>query len=464
MAAAEASPFAKVGGLADVVGSLPPALLRAGIDIRVVLPLYKTINRARFGLHKIYKNLEVPSGMVMIKINVWQGYFPETNVRAYFIEAPEYFNYNKVYVSGDNSERFLFFSLAALYMLGVLSWRPNIVHCQDNHVALIPDIIKTSNLGFLQGIKTLFTIHNFNYQGIADIDVLSTGNLHKNSLKSLTVDARDGDINFMVQGVLNADIINTVSKTYAKEITTSAFGAHLEKVIRKRRRDLYGIINGIDTNLFNPATDKHIIRKYNIKNINKKIENKTILQKIAGLPQDKNKAVIGMVSRLVWQKGIDLITERFSKLDCQFVFLGTGKLEYETHLKKLAKKYPDKFSVNIDFDLDFAQKIYAGADMFLMPSRFEPCGLGQMIAMRYGTIPIVRVTGGLKDTVDQKTGFSFKNVSKREFFNAINTALDIYYHQPKKWRRMMKNCLKRDFSWEKSAHEYLRLYKKILFK
>jgi starch synthase len=328
-------------------------------------------------------------------------------------------------------------------------------------VALITDILRVTNLEYLKDIKTLFTIHNFRYQGKTDVGTLSTGNLRPESLKSLSIDAVDGDINFMAQGVLNADLINTVSPTYAKEITTSIYGAGLDNVIKKRKEDLYGILNGIDTGFFNPRTDKYIPHNFGISTLGNKKKNKASLQKKLNLPVDDSRPLVGMVTRLVWQKGIDLITERFSKLRCQFVFLGTGQKEYEDHLKKLAKKYPDQFSVNIEFDLGLAQEIYAASDMFLMASRFEPCGLGQMIAMRYGTIPVVRATGGLKDTVTEDLGFSFKNVSKTEFWLTLKKALDVYYENPDKWQEMVKKVMKEDFSWDKSAKEYVKIYKKL---
>ena len=464
MAAAECTPIVKVGGLGDVVGSLPLALHKLGIDVRVIMPLYGSIDRKKYGLKKIYSELEVPSGLLLVKVDIYEAKLPGTSVPVYFIDAPDYFRFEEVYTKGNNSERFLFFSLAALYSLPILKFQPDVIHCQDSHTALIPDIIKTSNLEYLRGLKTLYSIHNFFYQGKTEIITLSTGNLHVESLKSLTADARNGDINFMVQGVLNADLVNTVSPTYAKEITTSAYGAGLDKVIQKRKADLCGILNGIDTEFFNPRTDRYIKTKYTEKSLNKKLENKIHLQKKLGLPADKEMPVVGLVSRLVWQKGIDLVTEHFSRLRCQFVFLGTGKDEYERSLKNLAKKYPEQFSAQIGFDTKLAQEIYAGADIFLMPSRFEPCGLGQMIAMRYGTLPVVRATGGLKDTVTPDLGFSFEDISKSELFKTLKNALDIYYEDKDKWQKMQIRAMRQDFSWTKSAKEYIVLYKNLIKK
>ena len=463
MVSAEASPFIKVGGLADVVGSLPPALKRLGCNVKLVLPLYKSISRKEYGLKKIYSNLEVPSGKKFSMVNVWQAAKKKGQVDIYFIEAQDFFKDKKVY-AGNNSEKFLFFSLASLYILPIIKFEPDLVHCHDSHVALIPDIIKASNIEFIKKLKTLYTIHNFRYQGITSELVLSTGNLSKNSLKSLTDDAKNGDINFMVQGVLNADIINTVSKTYAKEISTSVYGAGLEKIIAKRKDDLYGIVNGIDVDFFNPKKDKYLIKNYSPKTIKQKSRNKLYLQNKLGLEQDKNKVVVALVSRLYWQKGLDFFTDKFGDLDCQFVFLGTGAKEYEGHVKSFAKKFPKKVSANITFNMELAQQIYAGADIFLMPSRFEPCGLGQMIAMRYGTVPVVRKTGGLSDTVNTKLGFSFKEAKPESFFRALKKAINTYYNNPEKWNEIMINGMKKDFSWDKSAKDYIKLYKKIIKK
>ncbi len=290
---------------------------------------------------------------------------------------------------------------------------------------------------------------------------MSTANLNVNSLKPLAVDAQDGDINFMVQGILSADAVNTVSPTYAKEITTSTYGAGLEKIIKDNSNKISGIVNGIDVDFFNPAKDKNIYKKYSLTSLESKTVNKLKLQKELKLPEDKDIALVGFVSRLAWQKGLELITKTIGNLDCQFVFLGTGQKEYENQLKALAKKYPKKIKAKIMFDVGLAQKFYAASDIFLMPSRFEPCGLGQMIAMRYGTIPVARATGGLVDTINKKLGFTFKEFNKEALEKSLTEALNIYYKKPKKWLKMKRNCMKQDFSWNKSAKQYLKLYKKL---
>lgn len=486
IAAAEIAPFAKVGGLADVTGSLPPALKKLNCETRLIMPLYGSINRKKYELKKIKNNIKIISKNKGQKINLWQSHLPGGNIIVYFIENKKYFGKKKIYC-GNNAERFLFFSYAALQLLPIIKFSPDLIHCHDFHTALIPDILKISENPFYKNIKTIYTIHNLNYQGKSEIAVLKTGNLSKNSLKTLSRDARDGDINFMVQGILNADIITTVSKTYAKEITTSMYGASLDNILKKRKRDLYGILNGIDIDFFNPQKDQLIKNKYSVVSLDKKTRNKLALQKQLGLPQNKNIALIGFISRLVWQKGIELITSKFSKLNCQFIFLGTGQLQYEKRLKNLEKKYPRQFKVILGFDEKLAHQIYAGADLFLMPSRFEPCGLGQMISMRYGTVPVVRQTGGLANTVKnysplirgaggintplirgeggvKSTGFVFKKFDSDALYKELEKALDLFYNKPKIWRQLQINGMKEDFSWNKSAKEYLKLYKKLVSK
>jgi len=462
MAASEMLPLAKVGGLADVVGSLPMALKKLGVDIRVIIPKYGLVDKNKYKLKKMKANIEVPSGGQIKKVDLWQTTYQ--GIKVYFIDNRKYFDANYVY-GGNNAERFLFFSLAVLHVLPVIRFKPDVLHCHDFFTALITDLLKVAQQysGYLKGIKTLYTIHNLNHQGKAITELLSTGNLTKNSLASLSRDAQDGDINFMVQGIINADAVNTVSKTYAKEIATASYGAGIEKVIQTDRKKISGIVNGIDIDYFNPATDKHIYKKYSLKKLADKIANKLKLQKELGLNVDKNIPLVGLISRLVWQKGVELISEKMAReLECQFVFLGTGQKEYENHLQKLARQNPQKVSAQIKFSIELAQKIYAASDIFLMPSRFEPCGLGQMIAMRYGTVPVVRATGGLDDTVDKKVGFKFKSFTKRAMRESLEQALNVYYKKPGQWKKLQRNCMRRDFSWDKSAREYLRLYRKLV--
>lgn len=462
MAAAEAAPFAKVGGLGDVVGSLPPALTGLGCDVRLIMPLYGSIDRKKYGLKKKISRIAICVNKHDRAIDIYEGRLPQTRVPAYFIEEPEYFGAKEVYTKKNNAERFLFFSLACLYTLPHLKFRPDIIHCHDFHTALIPDLLRAHNFSYYRDAKTVFTIHNLNYQGASGLEVLSTGGLSSRALKSLSRDARDGDINFMVQGVLGADAVTTVSPTYAAEITTRAYGADLDNILRLRKDGLAGIVNGIDTELFDPAKDKFIKKNYSASVLSDKTVNKLDLQKKLGLPVDAKIPLAGMITRLVSQKGLELIDEKCARLGCQFVFLGTGKRQYEDGLRKLARKYPDKFSAQITFDLRLAQEIYAGSDIFLMPSRFEPCGLGQMIAMRYGTVPVARATGGIADTVDGRTGFLFKNFAAGALRSCLNKALGTYRRQPRLWAKMQTAGMRKDFSWNKPAREYLKIYRRLL--
>ncbi len=467
MASAEVDPFAKAGGMADVVGSLPPALKKQGTDIRVIMPKYGFIDEKYFDklstgkckLKKIHENIEIPSGGKFVKINIWETSLPGKGVKVYLIENKKYLGGKDIYVNGDNAKRFLFFSIAALYSLPALKFSPDIVHCHDYHTGLIPLLIEKSDFTYFKNIKTVYTIHNLNYQGKTEFKTLEIANLKKKDLK-LAPNKKTGKVNFMAEGIISADIINTVSPTYSKEIMTKEYGAGLEGLLRKHKKKLTGVVNGIDVDFFNPMKDKFIKKKFGVKSLGGKTKNKLLLQKELGLPQDENTPIIGLVSRLVYQKGLELITDDMMKMDAQFVFLGTGQDKYEKLLQDLEKKYPQKVRALIKFDISLAQRIYASSDMFLMPSRYEPCGLGQMIAMRYATVPVARLTGGLADTVDAKVGFTFRSSTARSLNISLKKAIKTY--SSKKWQRIQMNCMNKDFSWNKSAKEYLRLYKKSL--
>jgi len=474
MVAAECAPLAKVGGLADVVGALPKALLALGAEIKIILPLYGLIDQKKFPVRKLRDPVKVEIGSGMENFSLWEYTENKTGLIILLIQH-RYFNNKEIYRYGrigtakkysrgaEDVKRFALFSLAALAATKSLGWRPNIIHCHDWHTALIPDYLKTiyKNDPFFKKTKTLYTIHNLANQGMVGPEIVGYTKLDP-SLPIIKVDLKNGDVNFMVQGILGADLINTVSPTYAKEILTHYEGAGLEKILRLRRTKLSGIINGIDTADFDPKTDPLIESNYDIKTLSFKKNNKIKLQSGLGWKPDKELVLVGLVSRLVWQKGFDLITEKLAELPCQFVILGSGQPGIENNLLNLAKKYPDKFFVKIGFDLKLAKMIYAGSDFFLMPSRFEPCGLSQLVAMRYGTVPIVRKTGGLSDTVTPKTGFLFKHYSRESLEKVLKLALDTYYKKPDKWLKLQRSCLKQDFSWSKSAKDYLKLYNKLI--
>lgn len=446
MATAEMAPFAKVGGLADVLGSLPMSLRENNCDVRIVMPLYGSIDRSKYKLQKQFANIAVPFGGKILKVNVWQSRFKK--IQVYFIESQKYFGQKDVY-SVDNAERFLFFSQAALYILPVIKFQPAVVHCHDYHTAMIPLLLKSSSYEYFREMKTVLTIHNLQYQGVTDGKILDLVDLR----------SEKSDINFMEQGIIHADQITTVSPTYAKEIFGKEFGAGLENLLRQNKNKVSGILNGLDLDFFNPVKDKLIAKKFSIDNLAGKKVNKSALQKLVALPVS-DKPLVGLISRFVEQKGLGLIVEEIIKLDCQFVFLGTGQAEYENLLKDLARRYPDKVSVQTKFDIGLAQMIYAGADIFLMPSRFEPCGLGQMIAMRYGTVPVVRAVGGLADTVfDQVNGFVFKPMTAKALKATLKKALDVYGDK-NVWQKIQQNGMRGDFSWNQSAQKYLELYNK----
>ena len=462
MTSAEISPFAKVGGLADVLGSLPPAIKDLGVDVRLIMPKYGSIDEKKYKLKKVCNSIKVPSATKVLEVDIYLGFLPDTDIPVYFVHNDKYFSQDKVYW-GNDAERFSFFCLSVIYVLSEIDFRPDIIHTHDFHTALLTNLVRLSDYAYSKNVKTLYTIHNLNYQGKSEPKMLKNANLKVDSMETLSKDAKDGDINLMVQGILNSDLFNTVSPTYAKEITKKEQGGGLHRVTKANKKRLSGILNGLDLQVFNPEVDKDIKVNFNVDTLDKKIENKLALQKEMGLEENKDIPLVAMVSRLAWQKGLELIEDNLiNDLDMQVVILGTGEKKYEDYLQKLAKKYPNKLAVKIMFSSAMAKRIYAGSDFFLMPSRFEPCGLGQMISMRYGSLPIVRATGGLKDTVDKSVGFVFKKFSARAFYLAVKRAVDLYHNKPKQFKKMQLKAMKKDFSWNNSAKKYLKLYKTLL--
>ncbi|MEA1981161.1 MAG: glycogen/starch synthase, partial [candidate division Zixibacteria bacterium] len=377
--------------------------------------------------------------------------------------------------SGSNreAERYSFFARSVMEIFKPLDWYPDVIHCHDWHVGFVPVILKilSKKNDKLAHIKSLLTIHNLEYQGRYDEQMIFDAfGIKKSDHETLTQN-QNGQINSLQQAILTSDHLNTVSPNYAKEILTKEFGAGLEGTLDIRKDDLEGVINGIDIERFNPETDKSLIANYSADNLSGQAKCKEDLQKKCGLKVDPKIPILGIVSRLADQKGIDLIydiADRIAKENVQFVCLGTGDPKLEAMMSEIAKKYPEKFYAQIAFDATFAQLIYAGSDMFLMPSKFEPCGLGQMISMRYGTAPIVRYTGGLADTVknynpdtDTGDGFVFKHYDADQFFTAIKNSLDLYQDQ-EKWYNLITRIMKKDFSWTASANKYIGLYNKII--
>jgi starch synthase len=462
--AAEATPLVKVGGLADVIGSLPKALVEIGHDVRVIMPRYGIIDPANFPMSPVIDNLSMAvmrtTERVSLKVTELGN-----KVKVYLVDGDDFRNSVEVYSKGE-LKRFLLFCRAVLDMLPKLDWQPEIVHCHDWHTALIPWWLKKNDYHY----ASIFTIHNLAYQGFFDGKFLVDAKLKKD-WQLRPDNAPDSPLNFMSQGILWADLVTTVSETYAREILTPEYGAGLDHLLRYRQERLFGIVNGLDYEEFNPATDAFIPVKYDFHTVDRRINNKLALQKRAGFAGDVAVPLIGMVSRLDEQKGLDILTSSFDslfqKLEAQVVILGKGREEYHNLLRQAASKHPKQLAVFIDFDDALARLIYAGCDMFLMPSRFEPCGLGQLIAMRYGAIPIVRHTGGLVDTVQDLTqdlskgnGFVFQDYDSEAMLAAIQRAVKSYRKEA--WKEVMRRIMALDFSWQASARKYESLYCKVL--
>ncbi len=472
IASPEVVPFAKTGGLADVAGALPKALSALGHDVKVVLPKYKMIDGKKFDLLKIYDGIKVPVANRTELADVYEGVIPGTNVTVYFIANEKYFGRDGLYQDKgvdypDNCERFTFYSRAVLEFLKKTEWKPDIIHANDWQSALIIMYVKTlyKNDPFYLNAATLYSIHNMGYQGTFPADQLPVTGLGWEYFNSESLEFY-GKIALTKAGFVYADAINTVSPQYSHEIQTPEFGYGLEGLLRARSKDVYGIVNGIDYELWDPAVDPYIEKKYSPRTISLKADNKAALQKKNGLPQ-ADVPLIGIISRLADQKGFDILAEDIENimhLKLQLVLLGTGEPKYHELFLEMKRKYPEHIGVNLGFDAALAQLIYAGSDMFLMPSLYEPCGLGQLISYKYGTVPVVRKTGGLADTViDGMTGFVFEEYSAGALHDAIKRAIEAY-NDKKKWRALMLHDMGLDYSWNASAKQYVELYEKALDK
>ena len=475
--ASECVPFIKTGGLADVVGSLPKMLDRNEYDVRVMIPNYTCIpghyrDRFEYVTH-FYMNL----GSFKLPLHVGVMKFVEDGITYYFIDNEHYFGGGRPY--GDiryDIEKFIFFSKAVLSVLPTIDFRPDVIHCHDWQTGLIPVYLKTmfSNNPFFNNIKAIMTIHNLKFQGNWDIKTIqSISGLDKSVFTPDKLECYK-DANMLKGGLVYADYITTVSDTYAREIQDLYYGEGLHGLLMARNHQLRGIVNGIDYKEYDPQTDKKINFHYNKKNFRtEKIKNKRALQKKLGLEVNDNKWIVGIVSRLTDQKGLDLIDwvmHRICDDNTQFVILGTGDYNYENMFRYYQGIMPERVSANIYYSDEVAQKIYAGADAILMPSRFEPCGLTQLISLRYGTVPIVRETGGLKDTVEPYneyeklgTGFSFSNYNAEEMLTTINYAKKVYFEDRQSWDNIVKRGMYKDFSWYNSAKKYEEIYKGLVW-
>lgn len=471
-ASSEASPFVKTGGLGDVAGSLPAALCEKGVDARVIMPLYKCISQQYREKMTYMNHIYIDMGWRKQYCGVFSMDYEGTTF--YFVDNEYYFNGDKPYdFIHLDCEKFIFFSKAVLSLLPTIDFRPDVINCNDWQTGAIPVFLDTfRDNPFYVGIKTVMTVHNLKFQGRWDLakiqDAMGLGDYY------FTDDKLEyyKDANLLKGGMVYADRISTVSESYAREITTEEYGEGLNSLLWARRDSLTGIVNGISYREWNPKTDPMIYKSYDIKTVKEgKRLNKISLQQELNLPIDENKFMIGIVSRLTDQKGFDLLAYAIEELvagGCQIVVLGTGEERYENLFRHYAWKNPDTVSANIYFSNELSHKIYAACDAFLMPSRFEPCGLSQIIAMRYGTLPIVRETGGLKDTVTpyneytgEGEGFSFGNYSAGDMMYVINYAMDTYYNHQEAWAGIVKNAMTKDFSWSVSADKYIKMYREL---
>lgn len=470
-AASEAHPFIKTGGLGDVMGALPKSLINLDIDARVVIPKYKNIKDELKQKLQFIKWFTVSVGWRNQYCGVFQ--YDHDGVIYYFIDNEYYFNRDGLYGYFDDGERFAFFNRAVLELIKEIDWQPDLINCNDWQTGMIPVLLNLEYKKdlFYSKIRTIFSIHNLLFKGSFSPNILpELFGYDYMPLANGSVEL-DGAVSFLKGGLNYCDQITTVSNTYAEEIKTPQYGEGLDGLLRCRSCYLMGIVNGIDYEEFNPQEDKFIFKNFDLETIEDKVKNKLALQKELGLPQKENTPMIGLISRLTHQKGCDLIVniiDRLLQRDIQLVILGTGDYWYEETFKNLQYRYPDKVSANIKFDNTLAHKIYAATDMFLMPSLFEPCGLGQLIALRYASIPIVRETGGLKDTITpynkyngKGNGFGFKNFNSNELMQIVEYALTIY-NDEKAWNNIIRQAMNSDNSWGKSAMQYKLLYEGVI--
>ena len=463
-AAAEGLPFIKSGGLADVIGSLPQRLDRNKYQVAVVMPAYKRILE-KFDLEKIL-DYPVQSGLINTTASLYHTV--ANTLDFYFIREDGYFWRDNMYGYADDGERFAFFSKAVLELLPHLPFRVEIIHEHDWHTGMIPVLAKHEyHDEYVNSIRHVYTIHNLLFQGSYPESMLNYFNLDREYFNNGSIRFNDG-INFMKAGIEYADKITTVSNTYAGEILTDEYGERLNGSLNYRKDDLWGIVNGIDTDMWDPATDPYIHAHYNDSDLSGKAECKRYLQQSLGLRVADDVLLVGLVSRLTWQKGASIILEKLNRImgqDIQFVILGSGDSYIESRFKSIEGDYPHRAVFYCGYDEPLSHSIYAGCDLFLMPSLFEPCGISQLISMRYGTLPLVRETGGLKDTVipynyydKSGTGFSFANFSGDDLMCVLSLAIDTYYYHRDDWTRLMHNAMNTDVSWDKSAELYDQCY------
>ena len=476
-AASECVPFVKTGGLADVVGALPKYLDKSRFDVRVIIPYYTCIpGRYRNSFHYRH-HFYIDYAGRQEHVGIMEYEFD--GIKFYYVDNEYYFSGESPYSSDLrwDIERFTFFCKAVLAMMPVIDFHPEIIHCHDWQTGLIPVLLHSefATHPFYQGVKSIMTIHNLRFQGVWDIEAFQFNTGLPDYMFTPDKLEFHKDANMLKGGLVYADYITTVSETYAEEIKTKEYGEHLDGLLNARHERLRGIVNGIDYDVFDPMHDKKIFYNYDVNSfLDGKRENKRLLQAELGLPQDDRIMLVGIISRLTDQKGLNLlgdVFERFLDENTQFVVIGTGEPNYENMFRYFAGRYPDRCSANICYNGELAQKLYAGADMMLVPSRFEPCGLTQLMALRYGAIPLVRETGGLKDTVQPYneyehtgTGFTFGKFNSNDFLNTVNYAKSVFFNHRDEWDAMVRRGMEQDFSWNSSARQYEGMYEWLLGK
>jgi starch synthase len=477
MLSAEVVPFAKTGGLADVVGALPKALKALGHDVRVFMPRYGKIDPEHFRLQHEIGPFSVPLDVLAEDASLLRGAIlsKHGDVPVYFVENQRLYDRDGIFLYPDDAERFVFFCRAALEGARAMNWQPDVVHCHDWPTAIVPNWLKTiyAQDPFFAATSSVYTIHNLAYQGIFGYRVLEVAGLAAYGfIVHPDIPHLNDVVDFMGRGIYYADIINTVSETYAQEILTPHLGEGLDPLLRERRDRLFGVLNGIDWESFNPETDPFIEAHYSQSHVDGKRACKRVLQQVFGLEQNANRPIIGMVSRLSDQKGLDLlagISEKILKLtQAQLVIVGTGDQRYHDFFLDLRQRYAGQVGVELTFNNEITRKVYAGCDVYLMPSRLEPCGLGQLISLRYGAVPVVRATGGLADTVQDwnprghsGNGFVFRDYDSMALFAALIRALEAYKYRDV-WHELMVHGMSADHSWEASARRYVDLYQRAI--
>jgi starch synthase len=481
-ASSEVYPFAKTGGLGDVIGALPKALQLSDCEVKVFVPKYAIIDHSKFVLTYDWSIGEMPirvAGKVH-NVNVYMSTLPDSNVEVYFIDCPYFFHRSDIYTRDhDEDERFILYSKAVIESLQRLHWQPDVIHCNDWQTGLIPFYIKENycwDYKFFGNTATVMSIHNVAYQGRFPKETVAKAEIREDLFYPNSPIEVWGSVCFLKIGLMYADVINTVSKTYAEEITTSDKGMGLQDVLRYRINDFYGILNGVDYSVWSPKTDKYIPYHFSSDDLTGKQKNKEYLLNRLHLPIRPEVPLIGIISRLVDQKGFDLVANSLSELmqfNAQWIILGSGDERLENLFRGLSYAFPENVSTYIGFNNELSHQIEAGADIFLMPSQYEPCGLNQIYSLKYGTVPVVRKTGGLADTVfdwhemmhagkDSGNGFSFVDYNSYALVSSVKRALEMYGHK-ELWLQIMRNGMSHDYSWDVSAKEYINLYKKAIF-